>query len=97
MGKFFLQPEGAERWPSPVILKVIKLNEQLTLRVCLILNQAVPNELVLKGDHLDHVLTPDELPLSYTGKTMPDNAAMLRSGENPYKALIRHFGLTEVQ
>lgn len=96
-GKFFLQPKGKERWPSPVFLKVIKLNDTTTLRVCLILNHAVP-ESELTGDNLKpHPLSESEAPLAFQGKTMPENANMLHSGESPYAALIRHLGLTEVK
>ena len=97
-GKFYLQPEGQERWPSPVFLKVIKLNDTTILRVCLILNHAVPQS-ELTGDHLDkpHLLSEQEAPMSYEGKTMPPEANMLHSGESPYAALIRHLDLTEVK
>ena len=96
-GTFYLQPEGKERWPSPVFLKVIKLNNTSTLRVCLILNHAIPQS-ELTGDHLNkpHLLTEQEAPMCYEGKTMPAEANMLHSGENPYAALIRHLRLKEV-
>lgn len=97
-GKFFLQPEGRKRWPSPVILKIIKLNAERLLKVCLLLNQSVPDNLELKrGSERIHTLEHSEHPLSFQGKTMPAKADMLHSGESPYDALIRHLNLTEVQ
>jgi hypothetical protein len=80
-----------------VVLKVIKLNETTVLRVCLVLNNAVPGNLELLGGRATHQLSQDELPLSYKNKSMPENAHMLHSGENPYTALIRHLNLTEAQ
>jgi CRISPR-associated protein Cmr1 len=96
-GKFFLLPQGKERWPSPVILKVIKLGPEHLLRTCLILNQALPEELELKQDqHRIHTLRETEKPLACKDKEMPDAAEMLKSGENPYDALVRHLNLKEV-
>ena len=101
-GKFSLRPQNErdarkERWPSPVILKVIKLDDNRLLKVCFILNHAVPEKLDLcRGNTPIHSLTAEEHPLAFADKTMPENAAMLRSGENSYDALIRHLNLTEV-
>ncbi len=98
--KYSLQPEGCERWPSPVTLKIIKLDEKHLLKICLILNHAVPENLVLskKGRNdweVLHVLEPAEKPMAFTDKKMPPDANMLHSGENPYDALIRHLNLRE--
>jgi hypothetical protein len=62
-----------------------------------VLNNAVPGNLELLGDREHHQLPQDELPMNYQNKSMPENAHMLLSGENPYTALIRHLNLTEAQ
>jgi len=96
-GKYLLQPTGSERWPSPVILKVIQLNNKTCLKICLILNHAIPVDLqLLKDKACLHDLTPTEHPMAFDGKTMPSNAEMLHSNENPYDALIRHLDFEEV-
>lgn len=96
-GKFFLQPKGKERWPSPVILKVVQLNNNTCIKICLILNHAVPDKIeLLKGQRSPHDLAPNEHPMAYDGKTMPPEAGMLHSSENPYDALIRHLDVEEV-
>jgi len=95
-GRFMLQPEGYERWPSPVFLKVIKHDDKRVSRICLILNHAVPENLVLTSTNLNHKLSDSEFPMAFKDKKMPENAP-LRSGDDPYTALIRHLHLTEVK
>ncbi|MBF0232305.1 MAG: type III-B CRISPR module RAMP protein Cmr1 [Desulfamplus sp.] len=95
-GKYFLQPEGGERWPSPVILKVIQLNPQVSIKICFILNHAVPANLRLMEDREElHTIFENEHPMAFHDKKMPPDQ-MLKSNENPYDALLRHFGFTEV-
>lgn len=94
-GKFFLSPVGGERWPSPVFLKVVKLNNTTVARICLILNHQIPEQIDLDLGYRLHRLSLQEHPMQFKKKKMPKNAAMLHSGENPYDALIRHFNLTE--
>jgi len=79
-----------------VFLKVIKLADGRVMPVCLVLNHALPEHIVLKKESREvHSLKPDEMPLASQGKQMPANAGMLTSGENPYDALIRHLNLKE--
>jgi len=96
--KFRLRPpkDLGDRWPSPVILKIIKLSSSSRfLKACLILNHRLPDEIVLFQDNsVLHTLKPDEMPLAYSGKTMPSNAP-LSSGQSPYDALIDKLGLQE--
>lgn len=95
--KFFLQPTGKERWPSPVILKVIQLPNTACIKTCLMLNHAMPEDIeLLQGQNVLHALATDEHPMAYTGKTMPAHAGMLHSNENPYDALFRHLDVEEV-
>ena len=96
-GKFFLQPKGKERWPSPVILKIIQIDDQTCIKICLILNHAVPPDIELLSDtYKPHILFPNEHPMAYTGKQMPPEAEMLLSNESPYDALFRHLKFEEV-
>jgi CRISPR-associated protein Cmr1 len=96
--KFFLQPTGKERWPSPVILKAVQLPNQACIKTCLMLNHAVPEDIeLLQGQNTLHELEPDEHPMAYTSKIMPAHADMLHSGENPYDALFRHLDVEEVE
>jgi len=98
IGKFMLQPLRSERWPSPVILNVIKLGSGKVAKVCLILNHQIPTDMRLsQGKNDIHTLSTNELPLSFKDKKMPTSAAMLKSGENPYDALLRHLNLQEVK
>ena len=54
IGKFMLEPAikdgNGGRWPSPLILKVIKLNNGKVLCVCLKLNHSFPDDIVLKRE-----------------------------------------------
>jgi CRISPR-associated protein Cmr1 len=95
--KFFLQPQTNERWPSPVIMKIIKLADGSLIEACLILNAALPESIAVKeGGAVLHRLSASEQPLAHIGKTMPA-AAPLHDNEHPYTALTRHLGLKEVQ
>lgn len=97
-GTFTLKPANADRWPSPVILKVVKLGTGQIARICLILNHKIPEKIVIDRQRTAiHLLAANELPLSFKGKTMPPNATMLKSGENPFDALLRHLKLQEVK
>jgi CRISPR-associated protein Cmr1 len=95
-GKFLLRPDDADRWPSPVLLKVIPLKEGL-LQACLILNVRPPDSLELlrknegRPDRVYHI-PPAALPGVVMGKTPPP-LAPIEIGEGAYDALIRHLHL----
>lgn len=94
-GDYVLQPKGRDRWPSPMILKVIKLGNREILQTCLILNQAMPDQLTFTGSDIDgHTLLPSEMPLASKDKTMPANAP-LETNTSPYDAIIDFFKLRE--
>lgn len=96
-GKYFLQPEGKERWPSPMMLKVVRTMEEGPLFKCaLVLNAAIPSALEVKvGKNTLHVLEKTEMPMAIEGKTMPKMQAF-NEDCNPYSALIRHLHLEEM-
>ena len=95
-GEYTLHPQGYDRWPSPVILKVIKLGNGDILKICLILNQSPPpSGIKLQGPYTDYSLTAAEMPLSFNGKTMPINAP-LKTSTSPYEAIIEFFKLREI-
>lgn len=95
-GKLTLSPAGKDqsRWPSPVILKIIKLANGDLLKCCLILNHQIPTSIKLEGPDLAgaYILAPKEMPLSTGGKTMPPNAP-LPSATSPYDAIIEFLKL----
>ena len=97
-GQLTLAPagEGQDRWPSPVILKIIRLASGDLLKTCLILNQQLPERIKLVGPDIkpDHILTKEEMPLSFHGKAMPANAP-LRSATSPYDGIIASLNLKE--
>ena len=106
-GSYTLLPRGKGRWPSPVILKVIKLNENTIIKVCLILNQKIPDNLIIekKKDKVTseyYPLKEENYPLASNGKKMPKKATIMHKGlpdyqaKNPYDALIEYLSLTEV-
>jgi CRISPR-associated protein Cmr1 len=72
-GKFNLMPFEHERWPSPVVLKVIRLPNNSVLKTALILNHQIPRSLVLKGNNLPLPVTPNANNRNY----------ILRSTEMP--------------
>jgi len=78
VGKFMLEPiidgDKEGRWPSPVILKVIKLSNGSILKVCLSLKQKFPDNIVLKnGSDIIYCLSYKELPERYSGKKINRN------------------------
>ncbi len=92
-----IEPTGAnkgDRWPSPMILKVIQLASGEVCKCCLVLNAKPPDKIEVRGPapNLPHVLKESERPLNATGKVMRTNDH-LQTGENPYTALIRYLGL----
>ncbi len=96
-GKYMVQPQGKERWPSPVIMKVIQpTNDGPVYRCMLILNAKIPDQIEVRtGRNALHTLKPDEMPLDTNGKSMPDITAF-KHDLNPYKALVAFLQLKEV-
>ena len=96
-GKYMLQPEGKERWPSPVVLKVARTMKDGPLFKCaLVLNAAIPSHLEVMVDRNRlRKLTENEMPMATEGKSMPQMPAFA-SDRNPYSALIRHLHLEEM-
>ncbi len=94
-GKFFVQPVKKERWTSPVVFRVLKLANGSLLQLCLILSQAIPKELELKGSKTER-LEPKDHPDDYKGRlTLSKDSDTL--DESPYDTLIRKLNLTEVK
>lgn len=91
-----LKPENGTRWPSPLILKVIKLNNGDVLKVALVLNHAPPEKIELSYDK-SHILTHNERPLNHTKerviKSATSNPQILKDGKTPYEHLIEHLNL----
>lgn len=89
-----LSPTEKDRWPSPVILKVIQLPNQSVLQVGLVLNQAVPPNLQLSNlGGNDYTLDTEERPLSCRDKIMKKNDPLQYMGQSPYDHLLAHLNL----
>lgn len=97
-----LQPNpdigSGDRWPSPVILKVIKLCDGRVLAAGLLLNQSHPEELVLKQGGSMITVPPSALPMSTSDKqrVMRTNKP-LPPGKTIYQALFKELNLSEVK
>ena len=98
--KVELMPKDAKRWPSPVILKALRLPSGKALRMALLLNQAFPKDLKLKQGN-------SSFPVSLSAHPFVENPKVrkmkirqdgdLREGETLYQALFRELGLEEVK
>lgn len=94
-GKFFVQPVDKERWASPVILKVIQFGKESHGRLCLVLNQRIPQALELKRDKYSiRDLKEEEHPDNHAGRLMLEKDEASRK-ENPYETLIRKLNIKE--
>jgi hypothetical protein len=98
-GKFMVKPSEKERWPSPVILKIVKTTENVpVLRCVIVLNAEIPPAIHVeeKDSGLSYPLGATEMPMATLGKSMPKMPQAFAADRNPYSALIRHLGLEEV-
>lgn len=96
-----LTPINGNRWPSPVIIKVIKLSSCL-LKVVLVLNQSFPDGLKLEySKKSDREKLPKITdipstahPANLAGKVMRTNEPL--NGDSIYKALFDALGVNEI-
>ncbi|MDO5675374.1 MAG: type III-B CRISPR module RAMP protein Cmr1 [bacterium] len=97
-GKFNLQPAGSPRWPSPFILKVVKLANQTLAKAWLLLNHSLPHDLVLRAapPYSDYELEGAEHPANYIGKQLLHGRTVPAVGTSPHQALIDYLGIPEV-
>lgn len=95
-GQYELEPDtgAGQRWPSPVIMKVIRLSSGLTCSCALVLNQQPPAALKLTGAGGPFRISGSQLPGAYAGKEMKMNDKL--DGRTIYKALADHLRLQEV-
>ena len=96
-GKIMLEPNigTGERWPSPVIMKVIKLPSGAIYKVVFVLNQKIPSSLQLKAERKTHTLTDDEMPTNIRDKVMKTNDEL--NGRTIYQHLIDFLNLEVVE
>ncbi len=95
-GQIELVPQKKKRWPSPVILKVTKLSDNLWVKIMLVLNHKSP-ELSLKSSRGTKELQSSAKPDNQKGKIMindPDHDKILK-GRSIYQALAEHLKLGE--
>lgn len=97
-----LQPSigTGDRWPSPLILKAIRLVDGNVFKAALVLKQVFPGKLILKqnGNNfgVPAAARPSAAPVS--GKIMKNKKGKeLRKGETIYQALFRELNLEEVK
>lgn len=83
-----------DRWASPAILKVVKLDESTIMKICLLLNSPLPLLWCLRGHDKNENLPQNAQPLSshFKRKEEPLN------DQNPYTALLTHMadGTSEI-
>ncbi len=97
-GNFTLQPKNGERWPSPFIMKVIRLNDNRTVKIWLLLNHSIPElELLQKNGSVIHEIPDNEHPDSYADKQILYDRTVPAPGTSPHDALIAHLGVEEVK
>ena len=94
-GDFHLDPLSGSRWPSPIILKIIKLADDTSAKIWLLLNHAIP-EMILKSGRTTYPVSLAEHPNSFSGKQILHGMAIPASGTSPYDALINHLNIPEV-
>ncbi|PIE72259.1 MAG: type III-B CRISPR module RAMP protein Cmr1 [Deltaproteobacteria bacterium] len=100
-GDFQLQPQGKTRWPSPFILKVIKLRDGNLAKIWLLLNHQIPQKIELeckkeKKRKKKYLLGTTEHPDNYTGKQILHKCSTPAAGTAPYDALIDYLKIPEV-
>jgi len=96
-GKFYIQPENAPRWPSPIILKVIRLSNGSPAKIWLHLNSAIPDNLVLQAnDYGNFPVSPSQHPSDSAGKQLLYGYANPPAGTDPYQALTDYLNIQEV-
>ncbi len=97
-GKFQLQPQGKTRWPSPFILKVVRLGDGDLAKIWLLLNHQIPQniELECKNKKKGYVLDVTEHPADYGGKTIRHGCPTPAPGTSPHDALISYLNIPEV-
>ncbi|WP_027180396.1 type III-B CRISPR module RAMP protein Cmr1 [Maridesulfovibrio bastinii] len=96
-----LHPKNAPRWPSLVIIKVIKLSSCI-LKVVLVLNQAFPDGLKLEYSNDNDrkkwpkikAIPSTAHPDNYVNKVMRTNHPL--NGDFVYKALFDELGVNEI-
>ncbi len=100
-GEYTLLPAGYERWPSPLILKVIRLNGETSAKIWLLLNHATPGNLTLNGTAAP--ITSGLLPTAKAGKValagspLPSGRpAAPGPGTDPYDVLFTYLNVPEV-
>ncbi|QTA80246.1 Putative CRISPR type III-B/RAMP module RAMP protein [Desulfonema limicola] len=95
-----LEPDigTGERYPSPVILKVIRLNNGTILKCAIVLNQKFPQRLVLKVRHENYNITGKMLPFHSGYETTKDmRKGHPLNGNTIYENLANHLSLSEVK
>ena len=100
-GQMELSPEGnRKRWPSPVILKVIKLGNDTVLKTALALNQNFPSALELSWNGKTYPVKDSgrTREIAFEGKTLRTGGkGPIKEGESLYQVLFRGLGLEEVK
>jgi CRISPR-associated protein Cmr1 len=86
---------GSARFPSPMILKTIRLTTGKLISCCLVLNQKFPEQLTLKVGGKKHVIKGSMLPFPSDGKTMRTKDP-LAIDESIYQNLASYLKLEQM-
>ncbi|MBM9520413.1 type III-B CRISPR module RAMP protein Cmr1 [Desulforhopalus vacuolatus] len=100
-GTFEVRPVGGKtrtRWPSPVILKIIRLSGDNYINVCLLLNSTIPDLELFQNQSLHSAIPQDAHPRNWCNHRLQKGAKKERErGENPYDALFKALGVKEAK
>ena len=94
-GQFTLEPETGDRWPSPVILKSLKLSDDAVFTIMFVLGQKAPERLKLKGPGANRTLEASANPENSKDKIMVTKDPL--DGRIIFGALADKLGLEAVQ
>ncbi|GAB6091552.1 hypothetical protein JCM12856_31460 [Spirochaeta dissipatitropha] len=93
--KISLKPTKASRWPSPMILKMVRLGNGKEISIMLVLNHKFPESISLDNQELDKSAHPDNT----RNKVMinnPNEKQLVLNGRGVYQALADYLGMKEV-
>jgi len=88
--------KGSARFPSPMILKTIRLANRQTLSCCLVLNQQFPTKLKLKVGNTEHDIVGNMLPFAPNEQKTMRTDLPLQANECIYDHLARSLGLEKM-
>ena len=98
-GTLEVRPAGGKtRWPSPVILKIIRLSGDNYMNVCLLLNSTIPDLELFQDSNLRSAIPLEAHPRNWRNHRLQKGAKKEgQIGENPYDALFKALEVKEAK